>query len=186
MAADYICAMPHPGAPIAEPDTGQPSEVWYHWAQTIFRRSGGSVGIATGAVQTQAAAAQTSAAAAQAAAIVAAAATATETAARIAADTAEATARATADTAEATTRATADTSEASARTAADALLLPKANPVLTGSLTNGVGGPTWTHGTGAPAATAPQGSLYTNDTGAVGATLYVSRGGGVWNAVAGV
>jgi hypothetical protein len=47
-------------------------------------------------------------------------------------------------------------------------------------------GPTWTSGAGAPSATQPVGSLYSNTTGAVGATLYVSRGGGTWNAVAGV
>jgi hypothetical protein len=47
-------------------------------------------------------------------------------------------------------------------------------------------GPTWTTGSAAPAATAPVGSLYSRVGGAVGATLYVSRGGGTWNAVAGV
>jgi hypothetical protein len=50
----------------------------------------------------------------------------------------------------------------------------------------GVGGPTWTSGTAVPSAVAPVGSLYSRTTGAVGATLYVSRGGGTWNAVAGV
>ena len=53
--------------------------------------------------------------------------------------------------------------------------------------TAGAGGPTWTAGAGPPgAAVAPVGSLYSNTTGAVGATLYISRGGGVWNALAGV
>ena len=47
-------------------------------------------------------------------------------------------------------------------------------------------GPTWTTGTAAPAATAPIGSLYSRTGGAVGATLYVSRGAGTWAAVAGV
>lgn len=47
-------------------------------------------------------------------------------------------------------------------------------------------GPTWTTGAAAPAATAPIGSLYSRTGGAVGATLYVSRGGGTWAAVAGV
>ena len=47
-------------------------------------------------------------------------------------------------------------------------------------------GPTWTTGSAAPAATAPVGSLYSRVGGAVGATLYVSRGGGTWAAVAGV
>jgi hypothetical protein len=47
-------------------------------------------------------------------------------------------------------------------------------------------GPTWTTGTAAPTATAPIGSLYSRVGGAVGATLYVSRGSGTWAAVAGV
>lgn len=47
-------------------------------------------------------------------------------------------------------------------------------------------GPTWTTGSAAPAAVAPVGSLYSRTGGAVGATLYVSRGGGTWAAVAGV
>jgi hypothetical protein len=47
-------------------------------------------------------------------------------------------------------------------------------------------GPTWTTGSAAPAATAPVGSLYSRVGGAVGATLYVSRGSGTWAAVAGV
>lgn len=50
----------------------------------------------------------------------------------------------------------------------------------------GSGGPTWTQGTGAPSATQPKGSLYSRADGAVGSTLYVSQGGGTWNAVAGV
>ena len=47
-------------------------------------------------------------------------------------------------------------------------------------------GPTWTSGNTAPAATQPVGSLYSRVGGAVGATLYVSRGAGTWAAVAGV
>jgi hypothetical protein len=50
----------------------------------------------------------------------------------------------------------------------------------------GATGPTWSTGAAAPAATAPVGSLYSRVGGAVGATLYVSRGGGTWAAVAGV
>jgi hypothetical protein len=53
-------------------------------------------------------------------------------------------------------------------------------------LTSGVGGPTWTSGTAAPASTQPVGSLYSRVGGAVGATLYVSRGAGSWLPVAGV
>jgi hypothetical protein len=54
--------------------------------------------------------------------------------------------------------------------------------VRTGSVT----GPTWTTGTTAPLAAEPVGSLYSRVGGAVGATLYISRGGGTWAAVAGV
>jgi hypothetical protein len=50
----------------------------------------------------------------------------------------------------------------------------------------GASGPTWTAGTGAPTATAPVGSLWSRTDGTVGNTLYVSRGAGVWNPVAGV
>lgn len=50
----------------------------------------------------------------------------------------------------------------------------------------GAAGPTITSGSAAPAATQPVGSLYLRTGGAVGATLYVSRGGGTWAAVAGV
>jgi len=46
--------------------------------------------------------------------------------------------------------------------------------------------PDWTSGTAAPSATKPVGSLYSRVGGALGATLYVSRGGGTWAAVAAV
>lgn len=45
---------------------------------------------------------------------------------------------------------------------------------------------TWTGGVGAPSATCVIGSVYSRTDGGVGSTLYVSRGGGVWNAVPGV
>ena len=48
------------------------------------------------------------------------------------------------------------------------------------------GGPTITTGAGVPATTTPKGSIYFRTGGAVGSTLYVSQGGGTWNAVAGV
>ena len=41
-------------------------------------------------------------------------------------------------------------------------------------------------GTGAASGTQPKGSLWMRTDGAVGSTLYVSQGGGTWNAVAGV
>lgn len=47
-------------------------------------------------------------------------------------------------------------------------------------------GPTHSFGTGVPATTEPKGSLFSRTDGAVGTTLYVSQGGGTWNAVAGV
>jgi hypothetical protein len=51
---------------------------------------------------------------------------------------------------------------------------------------NSTSGPTWTGGSAAPASAQPVGSIYSRIGGAVGATLYVSRGGGTWNPVAGV
>jgi hypothetical protein len=47
-------------------------------------------------------------------------------------------------------------------------------------------GPTWTTGTAVPSATAPVGSLYSKTNGTVGATVYISRGAGVWNPIPGV
>jgi Pectate lyase superfamily protein len=62
-----------------------------------------------------------------------------------------------------------------------------ANGLSATSLQVGIAsGPTWTTGSAAPTATAPIGSLYSDVSGTVGATLYVSRGGGTWNAVSGV
>lgn len=65
------------------------------------------------------------------------------------------------------------------------------NGVQVAAIGNGImsgpaGSPTWTTGSAAPAATAPVGSIYSRVGGVVGATLYVSRGGGTWTAVAGV
>lgn len=50
----------------------------------------------------------------------------------------------------------------------------------------GAGGPTWTAGDSPPTSVQPPGSLYSNAGGTVGSHLYVSAGGGTWNAVAGV
>jgi hypothetical protein len=50
----------------------------------------------------------------------------------------------------------------------------------------GTAPPTWTAGTDAPSADAPIGALYSRIGGGIGTTLYVSRGGGTWLAVAGV
>lgn len=49
---------------------------------------------------------------------------------------------------------------------------------------NGVSGPTWSQGTGAPGATEPVGSLYSRTDGGAGTRLYVSAGAGSWTAVA--
>jgi hypothetical protein len=104
---------------------------------------------------------------------------------------AETVARRVADSTEATTRAAEDT-------ATRAAMLPLSGGTLTGPLegplgsfgvvqTGGAAGPEWTAGAGPPGtAVAPIGSLYSNISGAVGATLYVSRGGGTWLPVAGV
>jgi hypothetical protein len=80
-----------------------------------------------------------------------------------------------------------------ATTGATVLFLPLATGgAVTGTVTatvlgvGGATGPTWTTGTAAPSSTQPVGSLYSRVGGAVGATLYVSRGGGTWNVVAGV
>ena len=58
--------------------------------------------------------------------------------------------------------------------------------LLSSGAIGAMGGPTLTTALGAPTSAQPLGSLYVNASGAVGATLYVSRGGGTWNAVAGV
>lgn len=64
---------------------------------------------------------------------------------------------------------------------------PTGNVSIYGSLhIAGPTGPTWYTGTGLPGATAPIGSLYSRTDGTAGATLYISRGGGTWTAVAGV
>jgi hypothetical protein len=58
---------------------------------------------------------------------------------------------------------------------------------LSDSLQIGGGsGPTWTSGAGAPSSSQPNGSLYSRTDGSTGSRLYVSAGGGSWNAVSGV
>ena len=66
------------------------------------------------------------------------------------------------------------------------LTLGSANSIFAGPITVGAGAATWNSGTGAPTITRPAGSLYSRTDGAVGTHLYVSAGGGTWNAVAGV
>jgi hypothetical protein len=104
--------------------------------------------------------------------------------------------------AETNARRLADTTEQSARTIGDAVLnaakVNRTGDTMTGPLTGplgtfgvvqtgGAAGPEWIADAGPPGTlVAPLGSLYSNTTGTVGATLYVSRGGGVWNPVTGV
>ena len=47
-------------------------------------------------------------------------------------------------------------------------------------------GVTWAAGAGAPTANLARGSLWSQVDGGIGSTLWVSAGGGVWNAIAGV
>jgi hypothetical protein len=57
--------------------------------------------------------------------------------------------------------------------------------VNSGLVLNG-GGPTINVGAGVPVDTQPKGSIRVRSDGTVGSTLYISQGGGTWNAVAGV
>ena len=66
------------------------------------------------------------------------------------------------------------------------LILNAGSSTQVDSLTVSASGPTMTTGAGVPAATRPRGSIYLRTGGGVGSTLYVSQGGGTWNAVAGV
>jgi membrane protein involved in colicin uptake len=170
-----------PSGPLLDEATGEVLPVWRAYFASLYVRTGGAPGDSASGVQTNL---DAEVAARQAGDVALSGAVVTERAERQAADTAEASARAAADTAEVT-----------ARTAADALALPKTGGTLTGPLTGTTatfgtvgtsGGATWRSGTGAPAGTAPIGSLYSRTDGAVGSTLYVSRGAGTWNPVAGV
>jgi hypothetical protein len=44
----------------------------------------------------------------------------------------------------------------------------------------------WVTGVGVPTVVLQKGSIYTRTDGAIGSTLYVTQGAGVWNAVGGV
>ena len=173
-ASPYSAAFP--SGPLLDPTTQTLTTAWRAFFISLYSRTGSSAGGTISGLQS--------------------------------AIDAETTARAAEDTAlegdiaaEATTRANADTTEKAARTAADAALqaskLAKAGDTMTGGLagttavfaslqTGGGGGPTWTAGAGVPTAAAPIGSLYSNTTGALGARLYVSAGGGTWTAIPGV
>jgi hypothetical protein len=66
------------------------------------------------------------------------------------------------------------------------LLLNTGSSTQVDSLTVNAAGPTVRSGTGAASGTQPRGSQWLRTDGGVGSTLYVSQGGGTWNAVAGV
>lgn len=66
------------------------------------------------------------------------------------------------------------------------LLLNAGSSVQVDSLTVLAGGITFRSGTGAASGTQPKGSVWMRTDGGVGTTMYVSQGGGTWNAVAGV
>jgi hypothetical protein len=171
---DIFCALPPPEA-FVDP-TGSLSAAWLACIGAIHRRTGDAVGVSSADNAAQIAAEEAARVTADTALQGGLDA---EAATRAADDTAEANARQAADTAEANARITADATEVSARIAADnalnAALLPKPG-----------GGVTWTAGAAAPTSTQPIGSLYSRTGGAVGATLYVSRGAGSWLPVAGV
>jgi hypothetical protein len=57
---------------------------------------------------------------------------------------------------------------------------------VAGTLTLGQNGPTIIPGTGAPSAVMPASSIYLRTDGGTGTRLYVSAGGGTWNAVGSV
>lgn len=160
-----------PSGPIAEAD-GTVTPVWRGYFQSLYVRTGAAPGASTPGLE---------------AGLVA------ERTARQGADTGLSNAIG----AERTARENADTAEAAARTAGDAGKLAETGGTLTGPLTGttavfgvyqsgSTAGPTWTSGFGAPAATQPLGSIYSRRDGAVGTTLYVSRGAGTWLPVAGV
>lgn len=69
-----------------------------------------------------------------------------------------------------------------------ALVLNTGNTTQVDSLIIGSGGPRIVQNTGVPPVilTLPRGTLYLRTDGAVGSTVYVSQGGGTWNAIAGV
>ncbi len=160
-----------PSGPLTDSD-GNLGPAWRGFFQSLYTRTGDAQGVSTPDIS---------------------ASVAVEASARAAADTA----LSGAIVAERTAREAADTALSSAGTASAATKVSKSGDTMTGPLAGTIAtfttyhsgttaGPSWTSGTAAPAATAPVGSLYSRVGGAVGATLYVSRGGGTWLPVAGV
>lgn len=66
------------------------------------------------------------------------------------------------------------------------LVLNAGSSTQVDSLTVNASGPTLRSGTGAASGTQPKGSIWMRTDGGVGTTMYVSQGGGTWNAIAGV
>lgn len=158
-----------PSGPLTDSD-GNLGAAWRGFFQSLYTRTGDAQGVSTPDISAGLTA---------------------EQAARTAADTA----LSGAIVAERTAREAADTALSSAGTASAAAKVSKSGDTMTGPLVltgspplhiTSSAGPTWTSGAAAPTSTQPVGSLYSCTGGAVGATLYVSRGGGTWLAVAGV
>jgi hypothetical protein len=161
-----------PSGPIAD-ENGNVTAVWRGYFQSLYVRTGSAPGASTPNLGVAIAA---------------------ESVVRSSTDTGLSNAIA----AERTARENADLTEAATRAAADNTKMPYAGGTFTGAIygpTAGfnvfqqgsiAGGPTWTSGYGAPASTQPLGSIYSRRDGAVGTTIYVSRGTGTWNAIAGV
>jgi hypothetical protein len=164
-------AIGFPSGPLIDPATGLPNAVGRAFFLALWNRTGQASGATNAVTPAQ---------------------LASETAARQAEDTTlsnalgnEAVVRAAALAAEAANLAgasanlggsvdrlfTALHNESVARVAGDAVV----------TLPSGLD---WTSGAAAPTATKPIGSLYSREGGALGATLYVSRGAGAWAAVA--
>lgn len=161
-----------PSGPLTEAGTQQPTSAWRAFFMALYARTGDAGGVDAQAL------------------------TATDNALSVRDDQ-----LASEITAEASTRAAADNAEKTARTAADAALQASTLPLTGGTLSGplvapavtatllqvgSVTGPTWRTGNGAPTYSAPRGSLYSRQDGAVGSTLYVCQSGTSWNAVAAV
>jgi hypothetical protein len=162
---------PDVSIPMTDPETGRVSLPWYFLLQRLFKRTGDSLGGSITEAQAGATAALALAGTAQAAAGVA---QASAGAAQTSASAAN----------------VAVVNESIRAQQAEALLAPLVGATFTGLVVAPefriTGLTTWTSGVGIPSSTQPVGSMYSRTGGAIGSTLYVSRGGGVWNAVAGV
>jgi hypothetical protein len=177
-----------PAGPLVDPQTGEVTQPWFGLFQSLYVRTGGANGLSSNTSGLQAN-------------------LAAEEAGRITADQALndaiaalppfSTTLPNMDAAVAATGTAATTSRGDHVHPSDSNRLSLGGGILFGPLIGPAGifavvqtgsdtGPTWTRGSGVPTAVEPLGSLFSRTDGAVGATLYVSRGGGTWLAVAGV